>query len=175
MECEKYGVCKKERETVFLGLQEVVGKSELVCLPNLNWTLLKPAKGMELKIQKDSTGKLASALDLLYKYSEPVRDFRRHVLADIVFSKGSKFSSLSFHGFHTVILERGAEVITVATLRIFGHKVAEIPFIVTKELSRKQRVCGILMTEILKKLTCWEVESEADLLGSRERSFAFLL
>lgn len=61
-------------------------------------------------------------------------------------------------GFYTVILEREGEMISVATLRIFGKRVAEIPFVATRVQCRKQGLCGILMNEIEKQLTYLGVE-----------------
>lgn len=57
-----------------------------------------------------------------------------------------------------MILEREGEMISVATLRIFGKRVAEIPFVATRVQCRKQGLCGILMNEIEKQLTYLEVE-----------------
>ena len=72
---------------------------------------------------------------------------------DVVFSRGSELTQLNFCGFYIVVLERDGEVVSVVTIRIFGKRVVEIPFVATKKQCRRQGICDILMNEIEKLLT----------------------
>ncbi|KAG4947135.1 hypothetical protein JHK87_043142 [Glycine soja] len=77
----------------------------------------------------------------------------RYVMFDVVFSRGSELTQLNFCGFYIVVLERDGEVVSVVTIRIFGKRVVEIPFVATKKQCRRQGMCDILMNEIEKLLT----------------------
>nr|KYP70405.1 Chromodomain-helicase-DNA-binding protein 4 [Cajanus cajan] len=79
-------------------------------------------------------------------------------IEDVVFSRGSELNRLNCHGFYTVVLEKNEEVISVATIRVFGKRVAEIPFVATRMQFRRQGMCGIMMNEIEKQLTLLGVE-----------------
>ncbi|KAL5144655.1 Increased DNA methylation 1 [Glycine soja] len=145
--------CSGDCENIFLALQKLVGKAiNVVGEDNVTWTLLKALKKGE--------SKLSEALNVLRECFSPVTDafFGRDIISDVVFSRGSELNRLNFCGFYTVILEREGEVVSVATLRIFGKRVAEIPFVATRVQCRKQGLCGILMNEIEKQLTYLGVE-----------------
>ncbi|XP_019161588.1 PREDICTED: increased DNA methylation 1-like [Ipomoea nil] len=76
----------------------------------------------------------------------------RDLVEDIIFSQWSELNRLNFQGFYTAILERSGEVVTVATLRVHGEKVAEIPLIATLFKHRKLGMCRALMNQLEKKL-----------------------
>jgi len=84
--------------------------------------------------------------------------FLVEVIADVVFSRGSKDDRFNYRGFYTVVLERDKVMVCVATVRVFGKRVAEIPFVATRMQCRRQGMCGILMNEIEKLLTYLGVE-----------------
>ncbi|KAK7352480.1 hypothetical protein VNO80_17902 [Phaseolus coccineus] len=162
--------CSRDCENIFFSLHELLGKTINVAPYNLTWTLLKAVKrdksgedyltldGVEGLSQNES--KLSAALDVLRGSFDPVIDVfsGRDVIADVVFSRGSEHDRLNFRGFYTVVLERDKEVVSVATVRIFGKRVAEIPFVATRMQCRRQGMCGILMNEIEKLLTYLGVE-----------------
>ncbi|XP_031375624.1 increased DNA methylation 1-like [Punica granatum] len=64
----------------------------------------------------------------------------------------SELSRLNFRGFYTVILERNDDLITVATIRIFGDKVVEVPLVGTRSQYRRLGMCRLLMNELENKL-----------------------
>ncbi|KAL5975013.1 hypothetical protein ACLOJK_031689 [Asimina triloba] len=84
-------------------------------------------------------------------------------------------------GFYTMILEKEEEVISVATVRIFGEKVAEVPLIGTRVQYRRLGMCRILMNEIEKVVNAFllgfresffeEKQTMAHLVGSNGKSF----
>ncbi|CAJ1973467.1 unnamed protein product [Sphenostylis stenocarpa] len=185
-------LCSRDCERIFFSLQRLVGKTINVAAENLTWTLLKAVKrdssgeddltldGVEGLSQNES--KLSVALDVLRESFDPVIDAfsGRDMMADIIFSRGSELDDrLNFRGFYTVVLERDKEVVSVATVRIFGKRVAEIPFVATRMQRRRQGLCSILMYEIEKLLTHLGVErlvlpSSCSVIDTWTKSFDFL-
>ncbi|MED6159563.1 hypothetical protein PIB30_043342, partial [Stylosanthes scabra] len=72
--------------------------------------------------------------------------------------KRSKLSRLNFSGFYTVLLERNEELISAATIRVYGKKVAEVPLVGTRLQYRRHGMCRILMNELEKRLMQLGVE-----------------
>ncbi|KAK2438266.1 PHD finger transcription factor [Trifolium repens] len=62
----------------------------------------------------------------------------------------SKLNRLNFQGFYTILLERNEELISVATIRIFGEKIAEVPLVGTRFQYRRLGMCRVLMDELEK-------------------------
>ncbi|KAJ1430388.1 Zinc finger, PHD-type [Sesbania bispinosa] len=132
--------CKKECENIFCTLQKLVGNPIRVAAHTLDWTLLKTFRSDD-----NSGGDLSP--DGLERLSQ------------IESNRGSEFNRPNCGGFYTVILEMNDEVVSVATVRIHGQKVAELPFVATSEQYRKLGLCRILMNELEKQLTQLGVES----------------
>ena len=65
---------------------------------------------------------------------------------------------LDYRGFYTVILEKTAEVVSVATLRTFGDKVGEVPLIATRFQYRRLGKCKTLMDVLEQKKSNLDVE-----------------
>ncbi|CBI15934.3 unnamed protein product, partial [Vitis vinifera] len=153
--------CSKQCKKIFLGLQKLLGKSFPVGVDNLTWTLLKPirSKGLEIDLPDiealtEVYSKLNIALGVMHECFEPVKEphTRRDVVEDVIFCRGSDLNRLNFQGFYTVLLERNDELISVATVRVYGEKVAEVPLIGTRFQYRRLGMCHILMNELEKKL-----------------------
>ncbi|XP_006364450.1 uncharacterized protein [Solanum tuberosum] len=153
--------CNKRCEQICLGIHQLLAKPVMVGIDNLTWTLLKYVKpdDFDSDAAKDefvleTYSKLDVALDVMHECFEPVEEpyTRRDLMEDVIFNRWSELNRLNFQGFYTVLLERNDEVITVATVRIYGEKVAEVPLVATRFQYRRLGMCCILMNELEKKL-----------------------
>jgi len=169
----------------FICLKKLLWKPIKVA-DNLTWTLLKNVNsdddGGDFSSDEFSQKKrkLNVALHVLYESFYPTIDALsgRELIRDIVFSRDSVHKRLNFCGFYNVILEKMEEVISVATIRIYGHKVAEIVFVATKKEHRGQGMCRLLMDELEKQLSRLGVESlvlhsSEDAIDTWTKSFGF--
>lgn len=160
--------CSKDCEEIFVNLRELIGKPREVCLKkNLTWRLVQSLEqdtfgtdASKIEAVAETHCKLSVALDVMHELFEPVK--RRHsggdLAEDVIFSRWSKYKRLNFSGFYTVLLERNDELITVATVRILGKKVAEMPFIGTRFQHRQHGMCRVFMDELEKVLIDLGVE-----------------
>ncbi|KAG2669946.1 hypothetical protein I3760_14G059900 [Carya illinoinensis] len=158
---EKWFCCKK-CEQIFLGLQNILGKPIPVGEDNLTWMLLKPMTpdSHDLEALSENYSKLNVALGVMHECFIPMKEprTRRDLVEDVIFSRESELNRLNFRGFYTVLLERNDEMIAVATVRIYGEKVAEMPLVGTRFRYRRRGMCRILMNELEKRLMELEVE-----------------
>ncbi|CAK9149220.1 unnamed protein product, partial [Ilex paraguariensis] len=159
--------CTEKCEKIFLELQRLLGKPIPVGSDNLTWTLLKYVKSdgcdhsaTDAEASVENYSKLNVALGVIHECFWPVKEplTRRDLVEDVVFSTGSELNRLNFRGFYTVVLERNDELITVATVRVLGEKVAEVPLVATRFQYRRLGMCQILMDELEKKLKGLGVE-----------------
>ncbi|XP_059626943.1 uncharacterized protein LOC132269703, partial [Cornus florida] len=152
--------CNRKCEQIFLGLCKLLGKPVPVGEDDLTWTLLKYTKcdsdhdASDNEALTETYSKLNVALCVMHEVFKPIKEShtRRDLVEDIVFSRWSELNRLNFRGFYTVILERNDELITVATVRIYGGKVAEVPLVGTRFQYRRRGMCRILMNELERKL-----------------------
>ncbi|GMY17366.1 increased DNA methylation 1-like [Fagus crenata] len=152
--------CGRKCEDIFLGLRKLLGKPIPVGDDNLTWTVLKydsescNLDASDIEASTENYSKLSAALSVMHECFDPVKDphTNRDLVEDVIFSRGSELKRLNFRGFYTVLLERNEELITVATLRIHGEKVAEVPLVGTRFQYRRLGMCQILMNELEKQL-----------------------
>ncbi|KAI4316613.1 hypothetical protein L6164_024578 [Bauhinia variegata] len=160
-------LCSRECENIFYGLQKLIGKPIPVAGQNLSLTLLKTMKSQSsADVNCDPNAlalidsKLRVALELMHECFEPVIEAfnGKDLVEEVIFSKSSELGRLNFKGFYTAVLEKNDEVVTAATVRIFGQKVAEVPLVATKFEFRRLGMCSALMRELEKKLIEFGVE-----------------
>lgn len=155
-------VCGK----MFLCLKNMLGKSIKVA-NDLTWTLFKNVSNSDDDGDftsdefSQNKSKLNAILGVLQESFDPIVDVitRRELIEDVVFSRYSEHNRSNFSGFYNVILEKMGEVVSVATIRIYGPKVAEIVFVATKIQYQRQGMCWLLMDELEKHLTDLEIRS----------------
>uniref|UniRef100_A0A9I9EKT2 PHD finger transcription factor n=1 Tax=Cucumis melo TaxID=3656 RepID=A0A9I9EKT2_CUCME len=145
---------------IYWGLQKLLGKSIPVGGDNLTWSLLKaPSSDTDyfnpphLDTLTENQSKLNVALSVIHECFEPVREqhTRRDIVEDVLFSRRSELKRLNFQGFYTVLLERNDELVSVAAIRVYGEKVAEVPLVGTRFQYRRLGMCRILMNELEEK------------------------
>uniref|UniRef100_A0A7N0ZUI5 Uncharacterized protein n=1 Tax=Kalanchoe fedtschenkoi TaxID=63787 RepID=A0A7N0ZUI5_KALFE len=149
--------CKRIRS----GLNELLGRPFAVGSDNLTWSLISAGEcgssqpdSADMDTLTHNRSKLHVALSVMHECFEPLKDPRtkRDIVEDVIFSRSSEHNRLNYRGFYTVLLEQNEELITVANVRIFGDKVAEVPLVGTRFQFRRLGMCRYLMNELEKKL-----------------------
>ncbi|XVF64188.1 hypothetical protein PTKIN_Ptkin09bG0147900 [Pterospermum kingtungense] len=155
--------CGHRCEKIFSGLRKLIGKPISVG-NNLTWTLLNSeacsesdgdtglAHGLEASAENHS--KMSVALEVMHECFEPTKDVYtgRDIVEDVIFNRGSKLKRLNFKGFYTAILEENDDLVSVATLRVYGDRVAEMPLVATRFTHRRCGMCRVLVNEVEKNL-----------------------
>ncbi|KAJ0500556.1 putative histone acetyltransferase chromatin regulator PHD family [Helianthus annuus] len=146
--------------------------SQIGCVNPLSdgysWTLLKCIQG-DQKVHSgqhfdarkaECNLKLAVALTIMEECFIPMVDTRTgiYMLPHVLYNQGSEYVRLNYAGFYTVILEKDDVLLCVASLRIHGATVAELPLIATCSRYRRQGMCRRLMTAIEEMLKSFKVE-----------------
>ncbi|XP_077241339.1 uncharacterized protein LOC143881893 [Tasmannia lanceolata] len=178
--------CGENCEKVATGLSDMLGVSNPIG-SGFTWTLLRRLDGhrginfeRRLSFIMECNVKLSLALFVLDECFDPLVDPRTDLdmISQAVYNCGSNFRRLNYERFHTIILEKGEEIIAVATLRFHGTRLAEMPFIGTRPLYRRQGMCRRLMKAIEEMLSSLCVEkliipAIPELLDTWRTSFSF--
>ncbi|XP_061338364.1 uncharacterized protein LOC133285188, partial [Gastrolobium bilobum] len=116
--------------------------------------------GTKIDLLAESYSKLNAALSVMHECFEPLKNpySNKDLMDDVIFGRRSELNRSNFQGFYVVIMERNEELVSVATVRIFGRKVAEVPLVATRFMYRGLGMCRILMDELEKNLMRLGVE-----------------
>ncbi|XP_039029602.1 increased DNA methylation 1-like [Hibiscus syriacus] len=132
-----------------------------------SWTLLrcihedqKIQSAQRLALKAECNSKLAVALSIMEECFLSMVDPRTGVdmIPHLMYNWGSEFARLNFSGFYSLVLEKDDVIISVASIRIHGVAVAEMPLIATCSKYRRQGMCRSLMNIIEELLISFKVE-----------------
>ncbi|KAK9153968.1 hypothetical protein Sjap_001448 [Stephania japonica] len=182
--CKGNWFCSKSCKKIFLGLQGLLGKPFQLGLDKLSWTILKleddhGSNSFDVEAKTNPYSKLEIALSVMHECFELIEEPEtKDLIRDVLFSQRSVLKRLDFKGFYTVLLEEDDDLISVATVRVHGERVAEIPFIGTRVDFRRQGRCRMLMDVIEKRLAELGVQrlvlpAASQLLHAWTTSFGF--
>ncbi|KAF7141276.1 hypothetical protein RHSIM_Rhsim06G0206400 [Rhododendron simsii] len=159
--------CEESCQEVYLGLQSHIGLVNLLS-DGFSWTLLRCIYGDQrvhsaqrfVALKAECNSKLAVALKIMEECFLPMVDPRTGIdmIPHVVYNWGSEFARLNYHGFYTMVLEKDDVLMSVASIRIHGVTVAEMPLIATCSLYRRQGMCRRLMNSIEEMLKSFKVE-----------------
>eukprot|EP00257_Ricinus_communis_P015138 XP_015572991.1 uncharacterized protein LOC8281219 [Ricinus communis] len=155
--------CSKSCYELCAQLHQLLGISNPTSVDGLTWTLTRSSKDVYNfpGMPRSSTHvKSFQILRVMHECFRSVKEphTQKDMVTDLIYNSGSKFKRLNFHGFYAVVLNRGDQIVSVATLRIHGLKAAEMPLVATPFNFRRQGMCRLLMQEVLKLLNKFRVE-----------------
>ncbi|KAJ0700892.1 putative histone acetyltransferase chromatin regulator PHD family [Helianthus annuus] len=159
--------CGESCEEIHSGLHSQIGIMNPVS-DGFSCTLLKCIHG-DLKVHSaqrlvalkaECNLKLAVALTIMEECFLPMVDPRTGIdmIPHVLYNWGSEFARLNYEGFYTIILEKDDVILCVASVRIHGANVAEMPLIATCSRYRRQGMCRRLMNSIEEILKSLKVE-----------------
>uniref|UniRef100_A0A5B7BAL2 Uncharacterized protein n=1 Tax=Davidia involucrata TaxID=16924 RepID=A0A5B7BAL2_DAVIN len=159
--------CGESCQEVYSGLQSRIGLTNFIS-DGFSWTLLRCIHGDQrvhsaqrvVALKAECNSKLAVALTIMEECFLAMVDPRTGIdmIPHVLYNWGSAFARLNYHGFYTVVLEKDDVLMSVASIRIHGVTVAEMPLIATCSKYRRQGMCRRLMNSIEEMLKSFKVE-----------------
>ncbi|KAJ1699011.1 hypothetical protein LUZ63_007523 [Rhynchospora breviuscula] len=149
-------------------LESLVGKKIPTLDEGLTWSILKYSKLaqdhtaiLEPELMAEQLSKLCLAAEVLNECFMPMIESHTNsdLISDIIFNRESNLCRINYKGFYTIIMEKGEEVVAVATLRVHGGKIAELPLLCTRPRYRRQGMCRSLITELEQLLRTLRIEN----------------
>lgn len=158
--------CDQSCQEVYSGLHSHMGIINHTA-DGFSWTLLrcihedqKVHSAQRFALKAECNSKLAVALTIMEECFLSMVDPRTGIdmIPHLLYNWRSDFARLNFHGFYAVVLEKDDVLISVASIRVHGKSVAEMPLIATCSNYRRKGMCRRLMAAIEEMLTSFKVE-----------------
>ncbi|KAF1868300.1 hypothetical protein Lal_00000693 [Lupinus albus] len=156
--------CGNKCQEAFGKLERLIGVKHEIG-GGYSWTLIRRSNvdfgDLHMKSHMvECNSKLALALSLMDECFLPCMDGRTNinVLNSVLYNCWSNFNRVNFEKFVTAILEKDDKVICAASIRIDGNQIAEMPYIATSYMYRRQGMCRRLMNAIESALKHLDVE-----------------
>ncbi|KZV29695.1 hypothetical protein F511_05789 [Dorcoceras hygrometricum] len=157
--------CSESCKKVYLGLQARIGLMNFLS-DGYFWALLRCMPGdkkdhsAQIALKAECNSKLAVAITILEECFLPMVDAKTGIdmIPQVIYNWGSQFARLNYSGFYTVILEKDDVILSVASIRIHGVKVAELPLVATCNKHHRQGMCRRLISSIEEVLKSLKVE-----------------
>ncbi|KAG8082044.1 hypothetical protein GUJ93_ZPchr0014g46646 [Zizania palustris] len=154
--------CGRTCHEIYMNLRSRVGMHDQIN-DGFSCTILRSngdqrvSKAADIALLAECNMKLVIALSIMEECFLPIVDPRTgiDIIPPILYNWRSDFVHLDYKGFYTVVLENDDKIISVASIRLHGTLVAEIPLVATCPENRQQGMCRRLMDyieEILKSL-----------------------
>ncbi|KAL8171782.1 hypothetical protein V2J09_023586 [Rumex salicifolius] len=148
--------CSRRCFQICVRLHEHLQTLHPIPVEGLSWTITRSRRN-DYNFQDERIHpcvQLSPVMKVLHECFEPTVDpqTKKDLISEVVYNSSSKFKRLDFHGFYVMVLQHGEDLACVATLRVHGHKVAEMPLIATPFKYRRKGMCRLLMREMEKML-----------------------
>ncbi|KAL9156853.1 hypothetical protein ABFS82_09G107000 [Erythranthe guttata] len=159
--------CGVSCHKIYKGLQSRVGLMNDIS-DGTSWRLLQCINGdfkahssMDfLALKAECNSRLAVAITVIEDYFLQMVDPKTKIdmIPQTIYNWGSQFPRLDFEGFFTIVLEKEDVMVSVASIRIHGRDVAELPFVATCRKFRKRGMSRLLLSSIEEMLKASKVE-----------------
>ncbi|KAH9314331.1 hypothetical protein KI387_022958 [Taxus chinensis] len=159
--------CSAKCSEIFSQLRNLVGVVNPVGVGGLSWTLLRSTEGdgktadqSSEEVMAEDRSKLSVAVSAMHECFAPMIDSttKKDVVKELIFNRACDGNWFNFCGFYTMILQKEDDFVSVATVRMYGSRVAEMPLIGTRIKYRYQGMCRLLVNQLEKLLHSLGVE-----------------
>lgn len=168
--CDKEGgtgtwFCGRRCQQIYKIMRSLVGIPDRIdegfaCTVLRNNGDQKFRSAADIALLAECNMKLVIALSILEECFLPIFDPRTgiDIMPPMVYNWRSNFVHLDYKGFYTVVLEKDDNILSVASIRLHGATVAEMPLVATCSENRQQGMCRQLVDYIEELLKSLKVE-----------------
>ncbi|KAM0916734.1 hypothetical protein ACQ4PT_010063 [Festuca glaucescens] len=157
--------CGRRCQQIYTAMRSLVGipdhtDDDFSCTILRNNDDQKVRSAADIALLAECNMKLVIALSLLEECFLPIFDPRTgiDIMPPMVYNWRSNFVHLDYKGFYTIVLEKDDSILSVASIRLHGATVAEMPLIATCSENRQQGMCRQLVDYIEEMLKALKVE-----------------
>lgn len=158
--------CCQSCQEVYEGLNSRLGFIDHLS-NGFSWTLLKCIRrdrivhsAPDIALEAECNTKLAVALTIMEECFLSIVDSRTGIdmIPHVVYNWRSEYPRLNYNGFYTAVLEKDGVILSVASFRIRGITVAELPLVASCSTYQRQGMFRRLLHSIEELLRSFKVE-----------------